>query len=322
MNVHERVYAVIILLFAFVTAASVVSSICSSMTRLHIVTAEQTTKVTSLQQFLIDNEISRAVALRVQRNAQHALAEQKRNTPESSIELFALVSEPLQVEVHYEMHSPKLTPHALLNHLAKVSPAMMRGVCHTAVTRLPVMQGDVLFSESEIPPEPTMYFLMIGRMEYIQTGNPNKKVHGQEWASEACLWTPWRHRGTLFAEIDSVLLAFNALEFQRIARNGCEEELCTIRRYGELFLEQLNTIPREVLTDLDDPGLIDIESCVRQAFPSRTSTVSNAFKNRWRFASRATGHPIAEDLRSVEEAEAEYSESLSIADGWAKRRGA
>mmetsp|Transcript_3008 Transcript_3008/g.5500 ORF Transcript_3008/g.5500 Transcript_3008/m.5500 type:complete len:136 (-) Transcript_3008:137-544(-) len=80
----ERIYAVIMLLCAFLVSAWVVSSITSSMTRLEIATARSSEQLTSLKQYLFDNKISRKLALRVQRNANRALAEQTKNRPEGS----------------------------------------------------------------------------------------------------------------------------------------------------------------------------------------------------------------------------------------------
>lgn len=71
-----------------------------------------------------EHHISSRTALRVQRNAQYALDEQKRrrrevvdlikkavirrHTPEEDIELLVFLSEPLRVELRYEITMPSL----------------------------------------------------------------------------------------------------------------------------------------------------------------------------------------------------------------------
>merc|ERR1712050_3117 len=125
-NVQERVLAVIILLFAFVVTAWVVSSITSSMTRLEIATARESEKLTMLTRYLFDHKISRRIALRVQRSVRSALQEQQRNVPEKEIELLSLVSEPLRVEIHFEIHDPIIGVHPFFNSYGDTLPGIMR----------------------------------------------------------------------------------------------------------------------------------------------------------------------------------------------------
>jgi len=50
------------------------------------------------------------------------LEEQKRSTPESDIELLALISQPLRVELHYEIYSRTLTAHPLFRRIDEDQP--------------------------------------------------------------------------------------------------------------------------------------------------------------------------------------------------------
>lgn len=247
-NLRERAYAVVVLLFAFVIAASVVSSITSSLTRLQIVTARQSTQVSMLKQFLYDNHISTKVALRVQRNALYAIQQEKKNIPECNIELLEHISEPLRVELHHEINAPVLTQHPFFRGYDAVHPEAMRRICHTAVTRVSLSRGDLVFCTGEVPTVPVMYFVLTGHLSYIQDGVKAETVKPPDWVCEAFLWTPWVHCGTLKAKEYCCLCMLNAKEFQAIATQFQTEENHA-RTYAREFVALLNKTSAGNLSD-------------------------------------------------------------------------
>merc|ERR1719335_1307130 len=98
-NSGERVYAMSILLFAFIIAALFVSSVTSSMTQLEIIGSTQSQMQSVLRQYLHQHKISSKLCIRVQRNAFHTLQEQQKHMPEDGVVLLDLVSEPLRIEL-------------------------------------------------------------------------------------------------------------------------------------------------------------------------------------------------------------------------------
>jgi len=256
-NTGERVFAVVVLLFGFLISASVVSSITSSMTRLQIVSARQATQTSMLNQYLFDNGISTKVALRVQRNAMYALLQEKKNTPESAIELLNLVSEPLRVELHYEIHLPVLAWHPFFRRFNEFNANATRRICHVAVSRLSICRGDILFSIGEQPQFPAMYFIMNGRMQYLSDGrSPEALTPDNKWASEPVLWTPWVHLGTLRARAECMLTLLDANQFQSICVQFRTQEFFP-RLYAEEFVAELNNTSKDEITDMY-PGF-DVE---------------------------------------------------------------
>jgi len=263
-NVSERSYAVFVLLLAFVVSASVVSSITSSMTRLQIVTAHQSTMISMLNQYLRDNSISRNVATRVQRNALHAFHELKKNTPEHQIELLALVSEPLRVELHYEIFRPILTFHPFFRCYNDGNPLATRKVCHEAISRLSLSKGDMLFSEGEVPSTPHMYFCTSGKLRYQRDTQRPKSFTVGHWAAEGVLWTPWVHFGTAMAKTEVGLIVVDATAFQRIAARYRTQEFYA-RRYAADFVEELNKLPDKAMINDLDVGF-DIQDLTERVF--------------------------------------------------------
>lgn len=187
------------------------------MTKLNIIGSDQTQQLTTLRVYLQQNSISSRLALRVHRNAQHALSEQQRSLPEESVQLLRLVSEPLYVEIHLEMYAPLLSHHPWFKKYIEICPQVMRKVCHLATQMLSVSQGDVIFAAGEMMPDPKMYIVTTGECEYDMFEDHNVKLAPGTWVAEAVLWTQWIHRGDFIVCCDSRICALDAQTFQRIA---------------------------------------------------------------------------------------------------------
>lgn len=276
-NMSERFFAVSSLFFAFFVSACVVSSITSSMTHLEIATAHVAARMSSLKQYLFDNNISRKLALRVQRNAQHVIQQRQKNRSEDSVELLTMISPSLQRELHFEIYMPRLDYHPFLHEYCELYPGVMKQVCHTAVSQLSLMRGDLLFSEGEIPPIPHMYMCFSGRLFYHrlsdQTGLADSLLVG-EWACESVLWTPWVHCGTMRAKADCTLIVLDAEAFQTtVARS--ESQGVPVYLYGRAFVDWLNTVDEDQLTDLWD-NTMSMADLLKEALPQRTSTFETA----------------------------------------------
>merc|ERR1719163_2053598 len=95
-SLGEHFFAIVVYLCAFWSGAVFLSILTSSMTQWYIVGSQQAQQVVTLRRYLSQNGISKKLALRVQRNAQHSLAEQQRTMPEASVSLIGQVSEPLR----------------------------------------------------------------------------------------------------------------------------------------------------------------------------------------------------------------------------------
>lgn len=293
-NVLERVFSILTLLFAFVVSAVFVSSITSSMTRLQMILGSKTTMFSELRQYLVDNNISPRLVARVSRNAHRAYAEYQRTTPEADIELLKLVSEPLRVELHFEVYSRVLLSNPFFAKYEKLNPAAVRRVCHTAVEVEFLSAGDVVFVNGEAPRIPQMWFVLNGALSYKSDLDGERKVigpalssrkttssrfsaraevirhsrqqqrlsqagyhrHSGGWIAEPVLWTAWIHTGVLRAEMDCRLMGLHALSFQEIAPQFSSGTDCLASRYAQKYVERLNAQLRNShLTDLDECGV-------------------------------------------------------------------
>merc|ERR1711862_676735 len=147
------------------------------MTRLHIISSNESEQVMVLRRYLRQNGVSKKLAVRVQHNAQHALQERRRFMPEGSVELLGIVSEPLRVELHFEIYSGVLAAHPFFARYIEECPQIMCRVCHCAMSELLVSHGDTIFTAGETPQYPKTYIVCSGTLQYVSlTGNVARVV--------------------------------------------------------------------------------------------------------------------------------------------------
>eukprot|EP00928_Gymnodinium_smaydae_P017744 TRINITY_DN16786_c0_g1_i4.p1 TRINITY_DN16786_c0_g1~~TRINITY_DN16786_c0_g1_i4.p1 ORF type:complete len:1004 (-),score=157.35 TRINITY_DN16786_c0_g1_i4:245-3211(-) len=260
-NYLEQSCCVFFLFLSFMVAASVGAFITTHMTRLQLLTSQQSTQIAKLKRYLADHGISRTLALRVQRNAQHAMVLHERNMSEASVELLKIVSEPLRVELHYEVHSVTLMMHPFFDAYSTVNPMGLRKVCHAAVCPLSLSSGDVLFSYME-ESRPRMLFIINGRLIYEKPDVEPINVRDGQWLCEAPLWTHWFHVGTTRAFAESQLLSLDADKFAQICASFPSEHALN---YAQEFVGWLNHAGQS-LTDIGEK-CEELDEMIEISFP-------------------------------------------------------
>eukprot|EP00929_Paragymnodinium_shiwhaense_P059838 TRINITY_DN29938_c0_g1_i1.p1 TRINITY_DN29938_c0_g1~~TRINITY_DN29938_c0_g1_i1.p1 ORF type:complete len:620 (+),score=132.78 TRINITY_DN29938_c0_g1_i1:112-1971(+) len=251
----ERAFACGIFVIGFMLASLFVSSLSSSMTKLHIITSGEAQQLTTLREFMTQNNVTTRLAMRVMRNAKAALVLGNTYISEVNVNLMRLISEPLLEELHMEMYSPTLVHHPFFETYLIHCPQVMKKVCHNAITRKQVFSGDVIFETGEHPAEPVMYFIRKGLMKYSHSKGTTYDLKDGEWLAEAVLWTSWTHVGRCQAESNSDLLVVNATLFREIATSFHHPLNFDLREYAAEFVKDLNVHVGE-LTDISIDGYI------------------------------------------------------------------
>lgn len=267
VNVDERFFTVTVGLMAFFLASVIVSSITSNMTQWQIISASQSTRLNMLRDFLIDHHISRKLAMKIVRSAQLAVEEQKKSTPEQSIELLTMIPEPMKLELHHELYMPNLDAHPFLRRYSVLCQKTMQGVCHHALSRVTIVEGETLFAENEVAPNPTMYFVLSGKVVFVRGYRECTPVTCPAYLCEPALWTPWFHQGTLVAKKDSVLLSLSAEKFQEVVVAAPIRDYNICMQYAHAYLHALNKVLDEELTDLQDMGHFDAQAWLDDHLP-------------------------------------------------------
>jgi len=279
-NMCERGFAIFTFFVFFVLSCLFVSTITTSLTRLQIISSEQSSQLSALRRYLSVHGISMSLSVRVQRNASHALCEQRRRTREDKIDLLKIVSEPLKAEMHFEVHAPVLMGHSFFDLYYTINPSGVQRLCHGAATEIGISRGDVVFHNLESPENPRMFFLVQGRLNYC-VEHPGEVPQSiplcpGKWLSEANLWTRWIHRGTLKALAECTMLTLDAGKFQGIVSPFPTNHA---NMYAVHFVDHLNSLDSALLTDLCLPNQQEV---VENAFPDSYDEDELGHQGSWR----------------------------------------
>jgi len=246
----ERLFAVAVGTFIFVIALVLLGVFTSGLTQQYIIGGSGARQLATLKRYLKQNNVSKVITKRVCRNAKHAISGDL--TPES-VELLHVISEPLKIELSFDMYSQVLMWHPFfLECLQHVGP-MMRPVCNRAMSMLLLSSTDVIFNLGEEPQEPKMYIVVNGTLEYTDQYGEVTMVGERRCLSEAALWTTWKHRGTLTAASDAKLAMLDVQGFIDISQRFMRKSDAGIKivDYAVQFVRDLNKM--EEKNDLGMP---------------------------------------------------------------------
>jgi len=176
------------------------------MTHLEIISTRRSTQFGVLARFLLDNRISPDLCINIKMSVTQGLKELDRHTQEGGVDLLKLISDPLLMELHFEVYAPFLRQHPFLRCYHEANPAGIAKICHVAVSIVNVQRDDWIFQVLESPHKPRMLFVMEGCLLYQRQGVELEKVLSKMWISEAVLWTnDCAHCGSLRAGANSKL---------------------------------------------------------------------------------------------------------------------
>lgn len=241
----ERLFATVVWVFTFMASSFIVSSLTSNLTQLHIIGGARARQLATLRKYLSQNSVSSNLALRVQRSAQHAV---NGELTQESVELLAVVSEPLKIEMHFAMYTGVVRSHPFFSDFIHEAPTVMRRICHYSMSTMLLISGDIIFSRGEELDEPKMYWVWKGHLNYVNPYSETLTLKEKQWIAEAALWTRWKHRGTLTAAHDAKLVCLDAKTFQEIANRHKYDAGFDPKLFAADFVESLN----QQTTGIDD----------------------------------------------------------------------
>lgn len=257
-HVGERYFSIIMMIFAYMVSAYIISSMATGMTQVTIATAQDSKQLSALGMYLSENGISSATSKRVQLNARQAMTQKKRTKQEDDIELLQIISKPLRIELHFEIYGPTLSWHPFFDIAGEESAGLIKQICHQCLSKIMLASRDMVFEEGETSLHQHMYFLSHGECQYRQsTKEFVEQVIVGEWAGEAALWTHWIHCGSMRASQASTIIALESERFQNIATQF-GTALGYVQRYASAFCKYLESCEPDQLTDLEDPDM-DVE---------------------------------------------------------------
>jgi len=250
----ERFYTVLIWLVSFISGLVMLSFLTSSLTQQYIIGGSGARQMATLRKYLGQNKVPKPLIKRLCRSAKHAISGDLQ--PES-VDLLHVVSEPLKIEMHYEMFSRVLSHHPFFADFLREGNQLMRRVCHLCMSMLLLDNGDVLFVLGDEPSEGKMYFVFSGTFEYTDKWNEVRAVTEKQWVSEPALWANWKHQGTLEATSDAKMAVIESEPFQEVCsqymkKNARNDATFSPKAYAAHFIDEMNALTEwsDLYTDL------------------------------------------------------------------------
>jgi len=249
------------------------------MTHLRSMRADEEKQFLKLEHYLHDKRISYYLSLRVRRYLEHYLVERKHGLEERDVRILGVLSEPLRLEIHYEVYSPWFRQHPFFSHYQAMNLPTMQKLCHNATSTTYLSMDDVLFSTGEVAR--SMSFCGAGRFQYAHTAPDGVEsatsVSQGQWVCEIVLWAPWQHRGQLRSSAESSIISLDAEIFHNVVL-GSQAALFETSCYAVEAVRTLNEF-------FDFQGISDItkipfdphQICIR-AFKGLKQTKEGGFK--------------------------------------------
>lgn len=339
----ERAYGGVVLVFAFIWSAAFVSKITSTMTRLHILSSQAEAMFSSLRSFCMNRGISDDLASRAYKCAAFRMKEKESDVAEEDVELLSLLSEPLMVEIHYEMNSHVITQHPFFRRYNHTEPQAVQSICHSGIFVDRLTRGDILFTQGQ--DSMAMLFAMRGTLLYMKDaagasgGNSEQggsgsflsdmmhKVEHGMWVCEPVLWMPWVHEGTLRAASNCTVMALSAEKFREFAQKYRRTPYPA--KYAIELTYRMNQA-HTIGSDIDDLlGCIDVKEVATKAFPrllvkqyqipNRASNLARSASNLFRSNSGSLDGPQFFGRRSFASRQSASSSEASTL--WAAAAG-
>jgi hypothetical protein len=259
-NFPERVFNISVVVFALVGFSYVVGSITGSLAQLRSVSEEESKLFWDLRVYMKRNAVEHTLAVRIQRYLSHAWRYQAANKTFAQIPILKMLSEQLQNELLYNLHSEHLVVYPLIKTLLDVSTVTVFRLARTAISTKQFANQDPLFIHGEKPSH--MYIVMQGRFAYNRMTSEgivqNEMVDkGEDWIAEPVLWsTEWYHLGDCTSVDTSSLTLVSPSHFcEEAKRNPLAWSLVTT--YCKNFLKWLNSTDVDELSDITQGDHID-----------------------------------------------------------------
>merc|ERR1719382_1544790 len=252
-NLLERVFALVVVVFALVGFSYMVGSITGSLGQLRSMHAEESMLFWDLKRYLARNKVPRALSVRIQKYLEHAWQAQQEKKTGKNVKLVNLLSEQLLSELKFEMAVPQMRIHPLLDSLINKSKVTVHRLANVAIGHKLLAAGDYLFHPGETATH--MYIVVEGKFNYARLdsfGGLHKELveKAEDWIAEPALWTRrWVHCGLLKAIEDSDNLTIDAKKFaEQVKLNPQAYEF--VSNYALSFLEWLNNEDPNDLSDI------------------------------------------------------------------------
>eukprot|EP00930_Biecheleria_cincta_P021284 TRINITY_DN15815_c0_g2_i1.p1 TRINITY_DN15815_c0_g2~~TRINITY_DN15815_c0_g2_i1.p1 ORF type:complete len:686 (+),score=109.45 TRINITY_DN15815_c0_g2_i1:54-2111(+) len=259
-NTGERFFSIVVLFFAMVAFSSIIASITGLITSLRNMQNEELRNMWLLRRFLRQRKVSGDLSQRIFRFIENRQQQQSNTVHSSKVLVIGALSEALRDELEYELFMPTLSEHTWFNFVKDTMGVVMHRLCRTALTIQPYAEREVIFGAGD--EGKYMYFIQSGVLDYF-AANTNCHLspppHVKECASEAVLWTSWRHQGRLLSLTSCDLLLMDPEKLADVVVVHPKSWYYT-KQYAVIFVKHLNALPPTEHVDIVRDASINAEA--------------------------------------------------------------
>jgi len=241
-NLVERLFGIVVVLFAIITFSSLVSLMTSLLTSLHNAREEELHQFRLLKSFLVRNQIPGSLSQRVKNFLQHSYTLQREAISETQVPLLGLLSKNLQGELQFARHQRNLSL------LAFVSDALLVGdnlqqknvaydIAATAVSQTFLATSEVVFYAGNVAEH--VFLATSGSLVYLQGRGTKTMASTDLWIAEMCLWTPWAFVGDLVTQDLTVLVMLEQSSFCDCVCKSPETQIIA-KLFAEDYVANMN----------------------------------------------------------------------------------
>lgn len=265
-NVYERMFSIAVLFFAMVAFSSIVGGVTASMTQLQNLRSNHMKQFWILRRYLKQNGVGKELQFRIEKFLEYQTAKEAEHVQPAMVAHLAKLSQPLKNELQYTIMVQWLRGHPFFSKICTHMPSFMHKLCSTAIKEKVLGSGDIVFEAGEECNQ--VYFLSAGLiLEYThirETAETSNRLHSKQWISEPALWTPWKHIGVCEAEKPGEIISVDTATFcKEMSAHPAPKSLCAA--YARLFVECLNSMPKQAMSDVLDQTVLDVSAIVEKA---------------------------------------------------------
>jgi hypothetical protein len=191
-NTMERIFSIVILLFALGVFSSVIGSVTASVTALRNLKGTHLKDFWLLRRYCRENNVTPDLCKRLTKFLEHKIA--AKGVAETRVTVLSNLSVQLRQELEYEKQNFEVDLHPFFHYIREEMQHAALLICSKTMTMLAYAEQDVVFEAEE---EATMmYFLKAGNFDYqINDMVLMPPLMDRAWVSEAAIWTNWHHVG-------------------------------------------------------------------------------------------------------------------------------
>lgn len=210
-NGLERLFTVVVIMFAMGVFSSFISSITNAVNSMREVRNEQIRRETILRKFFSERNLSTDLFLTIQDFCQKAGVAMEK-IQEQQVELLRETPEGIRIRLHTEMFLPTLlSAHWLPEPVHDMDSQLFARLCHFCMSEQ-ICQPQVEVFNHEV--ECTQVIIpQNSNLSYSLDGETFEEVPSHSWICEYALWASWEHCGVLKSSRTSRLIMANVHQF-------------------------------------------------------------------------------------------------------------